>query len=298
MQELKIDPEFKNLLPALTEEEYRDLEDNLVTNGFDAKKYGAIIIWGDTIIDGHNRYEIWQKHNIEPVIESIEFTNRDAAIDWIINNQFSRRNLTDERRDYLRGLQYNREKGKHGGDQKSNRKIDGSVADKLAEQHKVSPRTIERDGAYAEAVNKIGEDAGEKVKQDILAGKTKMAKKDVVMAAKKESAEEIKEAMQNSDGQEPERPKKAINNQWDQSIELLHKPVSSFTSDDEAVLQHTIDAFAVQLDKLYAVQSQIRYIKHSVKCEPEKSAGYDSKREFDDIKQDNDISAEPEFKIA
>lgn len=265
MQKLKNDQEFKNLLPALTEEEYRDLENNLVTNGFDAKKYGAVIVWEDTIIDGHNRYEICRKHKIEPVIEAIKFANRDAVIDWIINNQFSRRNLTDERRDYLRGLQYNREKGKRGGDQKSNRQNDGSVADKLAGQHKVSSRTIERDGAYTEAVNKIGEAAGEKVKQDILAGKTKMTKSDVVMASKKESAVEIKEAIS-----KPERSKKAINNPWEQSAELLLKPAPSFTSDDEAVLQNIIDVFEGQLNKLYAVQSQIRCLKHSVKCEPEK----------------------------
>lgn len=86
MQKLKNDQEFKNLLPALTEEEYRDLENNLVTNGFDAKKYGAVIVWEDTIIDGHNRYEICRKHKIDPVIEAIKFANRDAVIDWIINN--------------------------------------------------------------------------------------------------------------------------------------------------------------------------------------------------------------------
>lgn len=47
MQELKIDPDFNKLLPPLSGDEYMDLENNFVTNGFNAKKYGAIIVWED-----------------------------------------------------------------------------------------------------------------------------------------------------------------------------------------------------------------------------------------------------------
>ena len=35
MKELIIDPELKDLLPPLTDEEYKQLEKNIVENGFD-----------------------------------------------------------------------------------------------------------------------------------------------------------------------------------------------------------------------------------------------------------------------
>jgi hypothetical protein len=55
-------------------------------------------------------------------------------------------------------LQYEREKAKHGGDRKSEDvKSSGDIchlintAEKLAEQHKVSERTIRDDGKFAVA---------------------------------------------------------------------------------------------------------------------------------------------------
>ena len=54
---LKIDPEFKNLIRPLRREEYRQLELNLVREGCRED----IVVWNDTIVDGHNRYEICNK---------------------------------------------------------------------------------------------------------------------------------------------------------------------------------------------------------------------------------------------
>ena len=56
-RQLNIDPEFKNLIRPLRREEYRQLELNLVMEGCRED----IIAWNDTILDGHNRYEICNK---------------------------------------------------------------------------------------------------------------------------------------------------------------------------------------------------------------------------------------------
>lgn len=45
------------------------------------------------MIDGHNRYEICTKHGIPYTTIQKEFADRDEAIQWIILNQFGRRNL-------------------------------------------------------------------------------------------------------------------------------------------------------------------------------------------------------------
>ncbi len=46
------------------------------------------------LVDGHNRYEIAKKHNLEYELEAIEFEDEDAACVWIIDNQLGRRNLS------------------------------------------------------------------------------------------------------------------------------------------------------------------------------------------------------------
>lgn len=86
---LKIDPEFKNLIPPLLPEERAGLEKSLLEEGC----RDGIVVWNETIIDGHNRYEICNKHFIDFNIVDMDFDNRNDVKIWIINNQFSRRNL-------------------------------------------------------------------------------------------------------------------------------------------------------------------------------------------------------------
>ena len=54
-----------------------------------------LIIWNNTIIDGHHRYVICRKHGISfNVLEKPELeTELDVKL-WMINNQFGRRNLS------------------------------------------------------------------------------------------------------------------------------------------------------------------------------------------------------------
>lgn len=87
---IKIDEEFKNLIPPLSKEEYQGLEDSLKSEGCRE----AIIVWNGTIVDGHNRYEICTKNGIAFEAKEKEFESKDKAKEWIIKNQFSRRNIT------------------------------------------------------------------------------------------------------------------------------------------------------------------------------------------------------------
>ncbi len=86
---LKIDAEFKALIPPLTDEEYQLLEKSIIADGC----RDPLSIWGDTIIDGHNRYEICERNKIDVEFCEYEFDSRDEAMIWIIDNQFGRRNL-------------------------------------------------------------------------------------------------------------------------------------------------------------------------------------------------------------
>lgn len=86
---MKIDVEFQSLIPPLTYEEKKMLEESILNEGC----RDAIVLWGDTIIDGHNRYEICTKHEIPFETVNREFESRNEVIEWIIKNQFGRRNL-------------------------------------------------------------------------------------------------------------------------------------------------------------------------------------------------------------
>jgi hypothetical protein len=88
--EIQINNELKGIIPALTKEEYSSLEESILKEGC----RDDLVLWNETIVDGHNRYEICTKYNIEFKTTQKEFKDINEAKEWIINNQFSRRNIT------------------------------------------------------------------------------------------------------------------------------------------------------------------------------------------------------------
>ena len=91
---MKIDREFADLIPPLTEEEYKGLETSILNEGC----RDALVVWNDTLVDGHNRYKICTEHNIAYITVSKEFEDRNVAMLWMMNNQLGRRNLNDFQR--------------------------------------------------------------------------------------------------------------------------------------------------------------------------------------------------------
>ena len=93
---IRIDKEFESLIPPLSDDEFRQLEENCVKEGI----RDALVVWkvpnGDQIlVDGHNRWKISAKHGGIPFqIKEMKFDLREDAIAWIIRNQFGRRNLS------------------------------------------------------------------------------------------------------------------------------------------------------------------------------------------------------------
>jgi len=94
---IQIKEEFKKLIPVLTEEEFKQLESNCINEGIREK----IITWNGFIIDGHNRYEIATRWNLEYQTESKYFKDEEAVKEWMIRNQFGRRNLSNYQRSVL-----------------------------------------------------------------------------------------------------------------------------------------------------------------------------------------------------
>ena len=88
---MKIDNEFKSLIPPLTDEERGELENSILAEGC----RDALVLWGETLVDGHNRAEICERHNIPYRTVQMEFASRQDVVLWILQNQLARRNLSD-----------------------------------------------------------------------------------------------------------------------------------------------------------------------------------------------------------
>ena len=117
--ELKINPVFRDLLRPLNKDEYKSLEQQIISDGC----HTPIVIWNNTIVDGHHRYKICKKHGVEFSIKEMDFPSEVEALFWIGKNQNARRNLTpvEIAKLALKGEPALREKAKRnlGGDRRS-----------------------------------------------------------------------------------------------------------------------------------------------------------------------------------
>ena len=199
MGDEELNVQFKNLLPPLAVAERDALEKSL-------HKYGClapVVIWDapknakagglPVLVDGYNRFEICRRLGI-PLkgcyLNNREVTTLEDAERWIINNQLSRRNLTDAQREEFLGRLYNAEKKDKGKNLKkgtdspipqnevSGKKANSGVQDvgatvpvarplptdkkaadttakKIAKEHGVSKATVERAAKFADAVTRV-----------------------------------------------------------------------------------------------------------------------------------------------
>lgn len=91
---MTLDEEFNKLIPPLTPDEYEQLESSILQDGC----RDPLITWQDVLVDGHNRYNICNKHKIPFETTTIDLPDRQAVKIWMIQNQFGRRNLAPYQR--------------------------------------------------------------------------------------------------------------------------------------------------------------------------------------------------------
>jgi len=94
---MQILQELESLIPPLSIEEFKQLERNILEEGIRE----PLITWNGILIDGHNRYRIAQEHDINYITLQKEFENINRVKEWMINNQFGRRNLSNYQRSVL-----------------------------------------------------------------------------------------------------------------------------------------------------------------------------------------------------
>ena len=160
---MKIDKEFEELIPPLTEKEFKRLEASILEEGC----RDALVLWNDTLVDGHNRYRVCDKHGIAFKTVQRDFADRNAVKLWMLSNQLGRRNLNDFQRiemvrkceDAVKAQAKERQRGGQGGIllriklSEANSEIQNDVANnegKAAPNPKLSKgKTTEELGAMA-----------------------------------------------------------------------------------------------------------------------------------------------------
>ena len=172
-----------------------------------------LIVWnheGKTIlVDGHNRYEVLQELGRLDEIQTTElvFDTRENALNWIINNQLGRRNLSPDAAALLRGKLYIAERipakerlfqaGMSGNPTGKAKEQSGNScqsasgpkdpASGIAKNTGVSARTVRNDAKFAEAVEKLG------ITKEVMAGTEKRTRKEIIQAAFPKSPSPIRE---------------------------------------------------------------------------------------------------------
>ena len=73
MENLTINPEFETLIPPLANDETKQLENNLLNEGWRSNE--RILTWNGNIIDGHNRYDICKRNNIKLLLITISLSS-------------------------------------------------------------------------------------------------------------------------------------------------------------------------------------------------------------------------------
>lgn len=214
MINLRIDPEFRDKIPPLTDAEFEQLRENILNDG---EVYEPIAVWNGTIVDGHNRYKIVQEHPEIPFrVKEMDFADKWAAFEWMYKKQLGRRNLTDEQRMMLIGKMYEARKQTVGTNRyttqnklpqigETKKKYGTAVA--IAAEIGVGSNTVERAEKFAKGVEAIREENPEAA-EIILQGNSGVTK-GIIQEVPKMEPEKVKtlaEAIVTS----PEETKKVV----------------------------------------------------------------------------------------
>ena len=93
-----VNEELKAYIDPLTPEEHDALERSILAEGC----RDALVLWGDVLVDGHNRYGICQKHGLPfQTVQNTRFQSMEDVHLWMIDQHLGRRSVSDFQRGVL-----------------------------------------------------------------------------------------------------------------------------------------------------------------------------------------------------
>ncbi len=93
-----VNPELQAYIDPLTPDEHAALERSLLDEGC----RDALVLWGEVLVDGHNRYGICQKHGLPfKTLQATHFKTMEDVHLWMIDQHLGRRSVSDFQRGVL-----------------------------------------------------------------------------------------------------------------------------------------------------------------------------------------------------
>jgi len=93
-----VNEELKAYIDPLTPDEHKALERSILAEGC----RDALVLWGDVLVDGHNRYGICQKHGLPfQTVQNTRFQSMEDVHLWMIDQHLGRRSVSDFQRGVL-----------------------------------------------------------------------------------------------------------------------------------------------------------------------------------------------------
>jgi uncharacterized membrane protein YkoI len=93
-----VDPNLQSYIDPLTPEEHDALERSLLAEGC----RDALVLWGETLVDGHNRYGLCRKHGLPfQTVQNPHFRSIEDVHLWMIDQHLGRRSVSDFQRGVL-----------------------------------------------------------------------------------------------------------------------------------------------------------------------------------------------------
>jgi len=158
--QLKIDETIRRVLMPLRDDERALLEQSVIAEGI----RDPLVAWNRNgeyvLLDGHHRYQLAHKHGLTFSTIGLQFNSYEEAIQWVLQNQLARRNLTDEQRTIVIGRYYNMlKRAPHRpadkGDKLSPLAESGKTAEQVATVFGVDSRTVYRAAEFADAFEQL-----------------------------------------------------------------------------------------------------------------------------------------------
>lgn len=250
MVKLKIDPEFRDKIPALTEAEFEQLKENILSDG---EVYEPIVTWNDTIVDGHNRWRIicenWELLKDKFRTRPMDFADKWEAFEWMYKKQLGRRNLTEEQKAYMVGKMYEARKHSQGGDRRSEefsngqnvhlkdrREVKDGTAGEIGKEIGVDGRTVRRAEKFAKGIDTLRESNPEAA-DAVLKGNSGATKAEISELPNK-TANEIQKVAQDILTGEIKKPKREKAEKED--LAAINKIVAEMY-DASHVAEYTMD---------------------------------------------------------
>lgn len=95
---ITVNEELKRYIDPLTPEEHDSLERSIQAEGC----RDALVLWGEILVDGHNRYGICQKHGLPfQTVQNTRFQSIEDVHLWMIDQHLGRRSVSDFQRGVL-----------------------------------------------------------------------------------------------------------------------------------------------------------------------------------------------------